>query len=100
MAVCKPHYSPTRFRAKYPSMQSEFQVHYYHTNALLVVNPKGLIRVLYTPFRVLCVVPAGSIPSNTWVFVEEVYSNSRDELLYLIYGNTYPYQYFSIPIQY
>ena len=73
---------------------------YYNTNAILVVNSKGLIRILYTPFRVLSCAAINSIPLNTWVYVEEVYSNERDELQYLIYGLVYSYRHFTIPIQY
>ncbi|MBK7883022.1 MAG: hypothetical protein IPJ81_03820 [Chitinophagaceae bacterium] len=75
-------------------------VHYYHSNALLVVNTKGLIRILYTPFRVLCTIPINKLSSNTWVYVEEVYSTNRDELQYVIYGNIYSYKHFVIPIQF
>jgi len=76
------------------------RLYYYHTNALLVVNTKGLIRVLYTPFRVLSGAAIYRIPQNTWVYVEEVYSNQRDELQYLIYGTAYSYKHFTIPIQF
>ena len=76
------------------------KLYYYHTNALLVVNTKGLIRILYTPFRVLCGAAIYHIPQNTWVYVEEVYSNQKDELQYLIYGTVYSYKHFTIPIQF
>lgn len=72
---------------------------YYNSNALLVVNTRSLIRILYTPFRVLCSQAINRIPKNTWVFVEEVYSNQRDELQYVIYKNVYSYKHFIIPIQ-
>jgi len=81
-------------------MNENIQYQYYHTNEILVVNSKGLIRILYTPFRVLCCASINSIPLNTWVYVEEVYSNERDELQYLIYGLVYSYRHFAIPIQY
>ncbi len=81
-------------------MNENLKLQYYNTNALLVVNSKGLIRVLYTPFRVLCGAAINRIPQNTWVYVEEVYSNEKDELQYLIYGLVYSYKYFTIPIQF
>lgn len=81
-------------------MNDALSYQYYHSNALLVINSKGLIRVLYTPFRVLCGVSINRIPQNTWVYVEEVYSNEKDELQYLIYGAIYSYKHFTIPIQY
>ena len=81
-------------------MDENLSYHYYHSNALLVINTKGLIRVLYTPFRVLCNSASGRIPLNTWVYVEEVYSNQKDELQYLIYGAIHSYHHFILPIQF
>lgn len=81
-------------------MTENISYQYYHSNALLVINSKGLIRILYTPFRVLCNDEIKSIPQNTWVFVEEVYSNQRDELQYVIFGVVYSYKHFKIPIQF
>ena len=73
---------------------------FYHSNALLVVNQKGLIRILFTPFRVLCNNATGSIPLNTWVYVDEVYSNNQDKLQYVINGLVYSFHHFTIPIQF
>jgi hypothetical protein len=81
-------------------MKENVSFQYYHTNALLVVSAKGLIRVLYTPFRVLCIDATKSIPLNTWLYVEEVYSTQKDELQYLIYGSIYSFKHFTIPIQF
>jgi hypothetical protein len=82
------------------NMNEKLSYHYYHPNQLLVVNSVGLIRILYTPFRVLCGAAIYRIPQNTWVYVEEVYSNEKDELQYLIYGSVYSYKHFTIPIQF
>lgn len=81
-------------------MNENLKLQYYNTNALLVVNFKGLIRILYTPFRVLCGAAINRIPLNSWVYVDEVYSNDKDELQFLIYGTIYSYKHFKIPIQF
>lgn len=81
-------------------MNENLSFQYYNSNALLVVNTKGLIRILYTPFRVLCINDIYRIPQNTWVYVEEVCSNQKDELQYVIYGTVYSYRHFSIPIKF
>jgi len=75
-------------------------LHYYNSNALLLVNAKGLIRVLYTPFRVLCKVDLGNIQKGTWVYVDEVGSNERDELIYNVYGQLYSYKQFRLQISF
>jgi integrase/recombinase XerD len=61
---------------------------------------KGLIRVLYTPFRVLCPVPFDNFPENTWIYVDEVCSSDKDELFYLIYGQPYSYKHFRLRINF
>jgi hypothetical protein len=73
-------------------------LYYYNSNVLLVVNQLGLIRVLYTPFRVQCIEPIDQIRLNTWVYVEEVFSSPKDELVYLIYGHSYSYKNFRVQV--
>src|SRR3712207_9190320 len=63
-------------------MHTNMHYQYYNRNVLLVVNVSGQIRLLYTPFRVLCIVASGRIPLNTLVYVEEIWSNDKDELQY------------------
>jgi hypothetical protein len=71
---------------------------YYTPHQLLLINPKGRIRILHTPFRVLCIEAIGKIPLHTWVYVEEVHSNDKDELLYRVFDRLLPYKHFSLPI--
>ena len=61
-----------------------------------MVNSKGRMRKLYTPFMVLCVVDSGSIKANTKVYVQEVQSTPKDELVYIIAGIAYYHSYFRI----
>lgn len=75
-------------------------LHSYNSNSLLVINGKGLIRVLYTPFRVLCIHPIGTIPANIQVYVEEVCSNGKDQLLYMIHGEYFLHGYFQLTIKF
>ncbi len=75
-----------------------YSLKYYNANALLVINQHGKLRVLFTPFKVLCIVAVGRIPLNTSVYVEEVLSNPLDELQYVIYNDRYSFRYFKIPI--
>ena len=81
-------------------MHTDVHYQYYHNNVLLVVNVSGQIRLLYTPFRVLCIVASGRIPLNTWVYVEEIWSNDKDELQYVIFGNAHSYKSFYLPIKF
>ena len=77
-------------------MQSDYSLHYCNSYALLMVNKVGVIKTLYTPFRVKCVEASGAIPENAIVYVEEIYSNERDELLYMVLGKVYPHRSFHL----
>ena len=81
-------------------MNKELHLQYYNSNTLLLVNPKGQIRKLYTPFRVLCLSAVGRITVNTWVYVDEVLSNHKDELLYVIFGEALLYKHFKLPVSF
>jgi hypothetical protein len=48
---------------------------YYNSNTLLILSPKGQIRKLYTPFRVL------SNENNSWLYVEEVRQGYNDQII-------------------
>jgi len=70
--------------------------------ALLVVNPKGHIRVLYCPFRVICIEPVGTFKAGITLWVERVTSTPRPkgQLLYQIYGTLYLFERFVIQINF
>ena len=69
---------------------------YVNQNTLLLVTAKGALRKLHTPFRVECVTINKRIPIGTWVYVDEVWTNERDELFYLIFGQLYAHKHFRV----
>ncbi len=81
-------------------MNGQLSFHYYNSNALLVVNPKGLIRVVHTPFRALCINAIDDIPINTWVYVEEVLCTSKYELIYIIHGKLFAHKHFTLTVNF
>ena len=77
----------------------------YNNNCLIVINPQGKIRVLYTPFKVVCKQniieqTKTNLMKGTTVYVDEVYSNIQNELLFRINGWLYSYKYFQIVIKF
>lgn len=68
--------------------------------SIMVINQKGYLRKLYTPFRVLCVDPINSIPRNTWCYVDKVAADPKELILYGINGIQIPYRYFHIYIMF
>ena len=81
-------------------MNKELHLQYYNSNTLLLVNPTGQMRKLYTPFRVVCLSAVGKITINTWVYVDEVLSNHKDELPYVIFGEACSYKHFKLPVSF
>ena len=81
--------------------KNELRVYYHDPSSVLVVNPKGQMRKLYTPFRVLCVKTVNHfLATGTWAYVDEVKTNRKDELIFVVGGRPYPHQHFHIRINF
>lgn len=75
-------------------------VFYFDSYSILIINQQGKIRRLYTPFCVQCIYPIEEIQVNTWVYVDKVFPDEDDLLLYKVCGNLYAYKYFTIMAQF
>jgi len=69
-------------------------------HSLLVINSKGKLRTLYTPFRVKCIEGKDNIPADGWVIVEEIESPKKHGLIYLIQNKKYSHKHFRIEIRF
>ena len=67
-------------------------------SSLLVINPQGILRRLYAPFKVQCILPIDNIGDGVWVYVEGIKAASDNELLYQIHGKEYRHFHFCISI--
>jgi len=79
---------------------NEPSVFYFNSNCLLVVNSKGIIRILFTPFRVITIDCNCGIPEGTILFVEEIGSDKQDKLYFIIFGHPYFHFYFYVPVEF
>ncbi len=75
-------------------------VYYYDSFSIAVINQSGKLRRLYTPFIVKCINSIDDIQENSCVYVDEVFKDPDDLLLYKIGGNIYSYDHFTIKINY
>jgi hypothetical protein len=64
--------------------------------SILLVNPVGNIRRLYTPFLVQVTESALGLQPYTWLYVEAVRPHPKQRLLYQVIGKWYPYYYFRL----
>lgn len=72
-------------------------VQYCSSNSVVVINPVGRLKQVYTPFRVTQMTADGR---RRWLIVDEVRSTKEDKLVYVINGTAYFHHYFSIDVQF
>jgi len=81
-------------------MEKPIFIQYVNPRVILVVNRMGLLKTVYTPFRVQCVSQVGVYRAGTFVYVEEVLSAPGDKLLYVIGSRSYLHTHFVIKIHF
>ncbi len=77
-------------------MSQKVHIQYCDPNSILMINSTGRMRKLYTPFLVLCTKDSGTIKADTKVYVQEVQSTPKDELVYIIAGMAHLHSFFRI----
>lgn len=75
-------------------------IFYCDSHSILVLNPTGELRILFTPFRVTCIIKHQNIHENSVLFVDEVFEDKKELLLYKINGSYYPFSNFKIDIKF
>ncbi len=74
----------------------QYTVAYCDNSSILIVNTLGRMRRLYTPFRVVCREDYMGLRKGTSLYVDEVSSTPKDELMYITSIGVYAHSYFSI----
>lgn len=59
-------------------------IYHYDTYSILVVNKLSVIRRLYTPFEVLCIESIDKLEYGASLFVDELFPDENDLLLFKI----------------
>ena len=75
---------------------SIYSVQYCDAHSILIVNSRGVLRLLYTPFKVVCRIGIGRYKAGVHAFVEEVVAGEKDELIYIIGEGAYHHGHFLI----
>lgn len=78
-------------------MNENYSLFRYNSNVLLIVNQNGKMKTLFTPFRVLCVEAVGVLKKDSHIYVEEVLTDQKDEILFLVFNGVYSHHHFKIP---
>ena len=80
--------------------QSNDMVQYYDSYSILIINQQSKMRRVYTPFKVLCIESIDELMENSTLYVDEVFEDEDDLLLYKICGNLYAYNHFTIQVKF
>jgi hypothetical protein len=76
------------------------KIEYWDDKTIVVINKVGKLRRLHVPFRAVCILQAGNIKPDTWIFVEQVAPNKQYKILYRILSIWVPYHHFRIIIHF
>jgi len=74
------------------------EIYFEDPYSLMLVNQKGKMKWLYTPFRVFVKDEIGKFKTETWVYVEGVAEHREYRILFLISSFWYPYPFFKLPM--
>ena len=72
------------------------QINYINHNSILIINPKGKIRQLFTPFKVQLINDTSILKKNSWVMVEEVQPHKEYKMVYRVGAHWWPFDVFKI----
>jgi hypothetical protein len=73
-------------------------VKYHDPKSILLVNDKGQMKQVFTPFRVQCIEAVDQIPLLAIVYVDAVFMHKKHVLLYWINQRPYGYSHFRVQI--
>ena len=75
-------------------------INYHDPNSILVINPIGKMRQVFTPFKVQVKEPTTNLVVNSWVLVDLVKASPTYKLMFRIGSKWYPYHLFRITIKF
>lgn len=81
-------------------MDSPKKIKYCDDKSLYLINKSGKLRQLFVPFKVQCITPVGNIKPESWVYVEQVTKHNQFRILYKVFDDWIPYNFFRIMIHY
>lgn len=80
------------------SGSTEHEVKFCNNNSVLIINPNGKLKQLFTPFKVI-VIDENMTKRQVYI-VDEVLSTKEDKLVYIINGKPYYHHQFYIEINF
>lgn len=75
-------------------------INYHDPNNILVINPIGKMRQVFTPFKVQVKEPTLNLDVNSWLLVDLVKASPTYKLMFRVGSKWYPYHLFRITIKF
>ena len=73
---------------------------FVNNNTLFVINSKGKMRQLFTPFNVQVLQETEHFKENSWVVVEEIRQHQKHIIIYRVINHWWPYYLFKIDVKF
>lgn len=77
-------------------MKAKPSISKYDQQSLMLINSKGRLRRLNTPFRVECIKPIHKIHHQHTVYVTCINEHPSEKLLYRVLNEWIPYHHFQL----
>jgi hypothetical protein len=84
------------YSSLYLFMEETIIPKYCDSGSILLVNSVGNLKRLYCPFLVKCCALSGALKPGMSLWVEEVATNEKDELIYIILGSSFKHTHFKL----
>lgn len=76
------------------------EIKYYDNHSLIVINPIGRIRQIFTPFKAQVIESNSEFKINSWVYIEEIMSHKKYRIIYRIGDKWWPYNTFKLLVKF
>lgn len=79
---------------------SPTEIKYYDINSVIVINPNGCMRQIFTPFKAQVVECNSEFKINSCVYIEEVMPHKKHRIIYRIGDKWWPYNTFKLLVKF
>ena len=74
------------------------EIYIENPHILMLVNRKGTMKRLFTPFRVQVIEDVGYLSPDTWVYIDQIAAHQQHLIIYRVSNKWFPYKYFRLPM--
>ena len=76
------------------------KIKYYDPHSVIVINPIGRMRQVFTPFKAQVIETNSEFEVNSWLYIEEVLPHEKHRIIYRIGNQWWPYYTFKLVVKF